>query len=111
LLSLTWPFSFSLTFHFSSLSCSLLSYLIFTHSWSWALLEKPPAVQPLKKFPAFYGTRRFITVFTRTLHWSLSWDRSFYLLWLRSFIQGISPGPRLLVSFRNKLIFFTVRSY
>jgi hypothetical protein len=25
---------------------------------------------------AFYGTRRFITVFTRALHWSLSWARS-----------------------------------
>jgi hypothetical protein len=47
-----------------------------THSWSWALLEKPPIVQPLMNFPAFYGTRRFITVFTRALHWSLSWARS-----------------------------------
>jgi hypothetical protein len=47
-----------------------------THSWSWALLEKLPLVQPLKKFPAFYGTRRFIIVFTRALHWSLSWARS-----------------------------------
>jgi hypothetical protein len=28
--------------------------------------------QLLKNFPAFYGTRRFITVFTRALHWSLS---------------------------------------
>jgi hypothetical protein len=35
-------------------------------------LEKLPVVQPLKKFPAFYGTRRFITVFSRALHWSLS---------------------------------------
>jgi hypothetical protein len=44
-----------------------------THnSWSRALLEKLPTVQPLKKFSAFYGTRRFITVFTRALHWSLS---------------------------------------
>jgi hypothetical protein len=25
-----------------------------------------------KTSPAFYGTRRFITVFTRALHWSLS---------------------------------------
>jgi hypothetical protein len=25
-----------------------------------------------KKFPAFYGTRRFITVFTRALLWYLS---------------------------------------
>jgi hypothetical protein len=37
-----------------------------------ALLEKLPTVQLLKNFPAFYGTRRFITVFTRALHWSLS---------------------------------------
>jgi hypothetical protein len=101
-------------------------------------------VQPLKKFPAFYGTRRFITVFTRALHWSLSTARSIqsipshpiYLIFrdffrycpertcpihtsnipgtkyhihflsLRSFIQGIRPGPRLLVVFRNKLIFY-----
>jgi hypothetical protein len=35
------------------------------------LLEKPLLVQLLKNFPPFYGTRRFITVFTRALHWSL----------------------------------------
>jgi hypothetical protein len=55
-----------------------------THSWSWALLEKPPIVQPLKNFPAFYGTQRFITVFTRALHWSLFWARS---------IQSIPSHP------------------
>jgi hypothetical protein len=38
-----------------------------THSLRSALLEKPPIVQPLKNFSAFYGTLRFITVFTRTL--------------------------------------------
>jgi hypothetical protein len=27
-----------------------------THSWSRALLEKPPIVQLLENFPAFYGT-------------------------------------------------------
>jgi hypothetical protein len=43
-----------------------------THSWSSALLEKLPIVQPLKKFPAFYGTQRFITVFRRAHYWSLS---------------------------------------
>jgi hypothetical protein len=37
-----------------------------------ALLEKLPVVQLLKNFLAFYGTRKFITVFTRALHWSLS---------------------------------------
>jgi hypothetical protein len=29
-------------------------------------------VQPLKNFQEFYGTRRFIAVFTGSLHWSLS---------------------------------------
>jgi hypothetical protein len=33
-------------------------------------------VQPLRNFPAYYGTRRYITVFTRALHWSLTWARS-----------------------------------
>jgi hypothetical protein len=41
----------------------LLTYLL-TYSWSWALLEKLPIVQPLKNFPAFYGTRKFIIAFT-----------------------------------------------
>jgi hypothetical protein len=49
---------------------------LLTYSRSWALLEKLPIVQLLKNFPAFYGTRRFITVFTRALQWSLSWARS-----------------------------------
>jgi hypothetical protein len=33
----------------------------------------------VKKFLACYGTRRFITVFTRTRHWSLSW-----VTWIQS---------------------------
>jgi hypothetical protein len=41
-------------------------------------------VQLLKNFLAFYGTRKFITVFTRALHWSLSWARS---------IQSIQSHP------------------
>jgi hypothetical protein len=48
-----------------------------THSWSW-VLEKLPIVQLLKNFPTFDETRRFITVFTRALHWSLSWARSIH---------------------------------
>jgi hypothetical protein len=32
-------------------------------------------VKPLGSFPAFYGTRKFITVFTRALHLYLSWTR------------------------------------
>jgi hypothetical protein len=34
--------------------------------------EKSPVAQPLNKFPIFYETRRFITVFTTARHWSLS---------------------------------------
>jgi hypothetical protein len=49
---------------------------ILTRSRSWALLEEPPIVQPLKNFPVFYGTPRFNAVFTRALHWSLSWATS-----------------------------------
>jgi hypothetical protein len=37
-----------------------------TTPWSRVLLEKLTTVTLLqKKYPAFYGTRRFITVFTR----------------------------------------------
>jgi hypothetical protein len=58
---------------------SILSDLLFStildYSWSWALLDEPPILQLLKNFPAFYETWRFITVFTRALHWSLSWAR------------------------------------
>jgi hypothetical protein len=53
-------------------------------SWTWGLLEKPPVVQLLKNFSAFYGTRMFITVFIRALRWSLSWVRT---------IQSIPSHP------------------
>jgi hypothetical protein len=43
--------------------------------WSWVPLERPQVVQPLDSFPAFYGTRRFITAFTKALHLYLSWAR------------------------------------
>jgi hypothetical protein len=65
------------------------------HSWSWALLEKLSIVQLLKNIPAFYGTWRLITVFTRALHWSLSWARS---------IQSIPSHP---ISLRPILILST----
>jgi hypothetical protein len=43
--------------------------------WSRVLPEKLKRPELLKKVPAFYGTRRFITVFTRARHLSLSWAR------------------------------------
>jgi hypothetical protein len=36
--------------------------------WSRVLLEKLKVTQLVKKFPAFYGTHRFITVFIRAHH-------------------------------------------
>ena len=47
-----------------------------THSLHAAVLEKLTGLQLVKKFPALYGTRKFITVFTSTRHLSLSWARS-----------------------------------
>ena len=43
--------------------------------WSRVLLEKLAGYQLDKKFPTFYGTRKFITTFTRARHLSLSWAR------------------------------------
>jgi hypothetical protein len=37
-----------------------------------SLDEKPAVAQSFTKCPAFYGTRRFINVFTRARHWALS---------------------------------------
>ena len=49
---------------------------------SRVLLEKLTSFQLVEKFPAFYGTRRFITSFTSPCHLSLSWANS---------IQSIPP--------------------
>jgi hypothetical protein len=64
--------------HTSTVKClisSLLTYLLtyLLTPWSRALLEKLTGFQIVEKFPAFYGTRRFITAFTSTHHLSLSW--------------------------------------
>ena len=49
----------------------LLTYLL--TPWCRVLLEKLTGLQLVKKFPAFYGIRRFITVLTSVRHLSLSW--------------------------------------
>jgi hypothetical protein len=51
---------------------------------SRVLPEKLKHPNLLKKFPAFYWTRRFITAFTRARHVSLSWAR---------LIQSMPPHP------------------
>ena len=52
--------------------------------WCRVLLEKLTGLQLGKKFPAFHGTRRFITALTSVRHPSLSWA---------SPIQSIYPHP------------------
>ena len=69
-----------------------ISYLLLTYPWSRVLLEKLTGSQLVKKFPAFYGTRRFITAVTSARHLSLSWASS---------IQSIPPH---LTSWRSILI-------
>jgi hypothetical protein len=49
-----------------------LSLRVQVTPWSRVPLEKLTVSQLVKKFPAFYGTRRFITAFTRARHLSLS---------------------------------------
>jgi hypothetical protein len=52
----------------------LFNYLL--TPWSRVLLEKLTGLQLLKKFPVFYGNRRFITALTSARHLSLSWASS-----------------------------------
>ena len=52
--------------------------------WCRVLLEKLTGLQLVKKFPAFHGTRRFITALTSVRHLSLSQASS---------IQSTPPHP------------------
>ena len=75
----------ALSFNFlivHNLLAYLLTYLL--TPWSRVLLKKLNGLQLVKKFPAFYGTRRFITAPTSARHLSLSWASS---------IQSVPPHP------------------
>jgi hypothetical protein len=63
--------------------------------WCSVVLEKLIGLQLVKKFPAFHGTRRFITALTSARRLSLSWA---------SPIQSIHPHP---TSWRSILILST----
>ena len=85
------PFAvFTCTYVRKANKMHLLTYLL--TPWSRVLLEKLTGLQLVKKFPAFYGTRRFITAVTSACHLSLSWSNS---------IQSIPPHP---TSWRSILI-------
>ena len=63
--------------------------------WCRVLLEQLTGLQLVKRFPAFYGTPRFITALTSVRHLSLSWA---------SPIQSTCPHP---TSSRSILILST----
>ena len=71
------------------------SYVYLLTPWYRVLLEKLTGLQLVKKFPAFDGTRRFITALKSVRHLSLSWA---------SPIQSIYPHP---TSWRSILILST----
>jgi len=71
----------------------LLTYLL--TPWCRVLLEQLTGLQLVKKFPAFYGTRKFITTLTSVCKLSLSWA---------SPIHSTCPHPN---SWRSILILST----
>ena len=73
----------------------LCNYTYFLTPWCRVLLKKLTGLQPVKKFPAFHGTRRFITALTTVRQLSLTWA---------SPIQSIYPQP---TSCRSILILST----
>ena len=75
--------------------CPVRSKIIILTPWCRVLLEKLTGLHLVKKFPAFYGTWRFITTLTNFLHPSLSWS---------SPVQSTCPQP---TSWRSILILST----
>ena len=84
---------FKALFNIRQVITYLLTYLL--TPWSRVLLEKLASLQLVKNFPAFYGTRRFLTALTSARHLSLSWA---------SPIQSSYPNP---TSWRSILILFS----
>ena len=73
---------------------NILSTYLLT-PWYKVLFEKLTGLQLVKKFPAFHGTRMFITFLTSVRQQSLSWANS---------IQSTHPHP---ISWRYILILST----
>jgi hypothetical protein len=66
--------------------------------WRRVFPEKLTDPHLIKKIPAFYGTRRFITTFTTSQHLSLSWTKSIqsmppFHFWEIDFNIIIPPTP------------------
>ena len=94
--AVSFPIAFFVSFNFNILKMknaffwpnivnieSSTHFIVYSHThryvcapWNRILLENLTGSQLVKKFPSFYGTRKFITVFTNACHLSLSWARS-----------------------------------
>jgi hypothetical protein len=79
-----WPIVLSFLFSLAFLPSFLPPCLTTCLSNSRVFLQKLTVTQLLKIFPTVYGIWRFITVFTTTHHWFLSWAR---------YIQSTSSHP------------------
>ena len=76
----------------------VIHFTALTYLLTYSMVESPwklTGLQLVKKFPAFHGTRRFITALTSVRHLSLSWA---------SPIQSIYPHP---TSWRSILLLST----
>jgi len=83
------------TDHYIYIYIYIYIYTYLLTPWCRVLLEKLTGLQLVKKFPAFQGTRMFITALTSVRHLSLSWA---------SPIQSIYQHP---TSWRSILILST----
>ena len=97
LLSILWKLLLSLFSCYikqnTIITIHIITYLL--TPWCRVLLEKLTGLQLVKKFPAFHGTRRFISALTSVRHLSPSWA---------SPIQSIHPHS---TSWRSVLILST----
>ena len=88
---------------------TLLTYLLayFTYvltPWSRVLLEKLTGFQLVKKFPTFYGTRKFITAFTSARHLSLTWASSIQSMFL--FLGTVNCSKHIFDNISTEMYFF-----
>ena len=67
-------YSYELGYHFVQKCCCCYYYCYYTYLLHGAesLLRSCLVLQLIKKFPTFYGARKFITVLTSVRHLSLS---------------------------------------
>ena len=75
-------------------------------SFSWEANRS----QLVKKFPAFYGTRGFVTAFTRASHLCLAWSRSIQSSLIFSHVRLGLPSGLLPSGFPAKTLYASLLS-